>query len=69
MKRKIIFALFIIFFTIAFLDSYDARSIEELSYVIAIGLDKVENDENILISVQVATPTSRRRWKIQCIKN
>jgi len=55
-KRRITVILLILFFAVGIFNSYDARGIEELSYVIAIGLDKSETDENnILITIQVAS--------------
>lgn len=44
-KRKILFALIVIFFIVTFMEAYDARSVEDLSYVIAIGIDTVKTDE------------------------
>lgn len=74
LKRKFLFALIILFFIVAFMQCYDARSVEDLSYIIAIGIDTVQTDEkdklstndenkvaniekndNILLTIQVAT--------------
>ena len=58
MKRKI-FNLFLILSLCIFslTGCYDSKGIEDLSYVIAIGLDKGENNI-IKLSVQFATPSS-----------
>lgn len=56
LKKKFIIGTLILFVIIAFLESYDVRGVEELSYVIAIGIDVSENNENnILLTIQVAT--------------
>ena len=56
LKKKFIIGTLILFVIIAFLESYDVRGVEELSYVIAIGIDKSEeNENNIILTVQIAT--------------
>ena len=55
-KKKFIVIIAILFLIVAFMNSYDVRGVEELSYVIAIGLDvSPENEDNIVITIQIAT--------------
>ena len=56
LKKKFIIGTLILLVIIAFLEYYDVRGVEELSYVIAIGIDvSEENENNIILTVQVAT--------------
>lgn len=56
LKKKFIIGTLILFVIIAFLESYDVRGVEELSYVIAIGIDvSTENENNIILTIQTAT--------------
>lgn len=55
MKLKITLLLFILIFCCLFLTGcYDARGVESLAYVMALGLD-VGESENIKLSLQIAT--------------
>lgn len=52
--KKFIYLIFFIFIIVAFINSYDVKGVEELSYVIAIGLDKSEeNEDYIKITLQI----------------
>ena len=55
---KIIFIIIlIIVISIAFFSSYDSLKIDNLAFVIAIGIDK-GNNENLQINFQIAKPAS-----------
>ena len=58
-KKYFFIFIIILFLIIAVMNSYDVRGVEELSYVIAIGLDKsIENENNIILSIQIGTTKS-----------
>jgi len=57
MKKKLLVITCILTIILAFTSSYDARGTEELSYIIAIGLDKSDNPkEPLALSIQIAKP-------------
>lgn len=59
MKRLLPIISIILMVLITFIQEYDARSVEELSYVIAIGLDKSDSENVPLsLSIQIAKPDS-----------
>ena len=58
-KKNFIIILLLIFVIISFMESYDVRGVEELAYVIAIGIDKAETPDNIVLTVQIATTGSQ----------
>lgn len=69
MKTIAIFVI-LIFCLSSFTGCYDAAGIEEMAYVIAIGIDKGETN-NLKLSLQITTLTdfnaSRRfKFSIQC---
>ena len=59
MKKKILIFALILIVCITFSGSYDVKGTEELSYVIAIGIDKSDSkDESIALTIQIAKPDS-----------
>ena len=50
MKKKILVFALILVVCITFSSSYDVRGTEELSYVIAIGIDKSPDNTNLQVS-------------------
>lgn len=57
MKKTILIFAMIITVLITVSENYDARSVETLSYVIAIGLDKSESEkEELKLTIQIAKP-------------
>jgi len=57
MKKIILIFAMIITVLITVSENYDARSVETLSYVIAIGLDKSESEkEELKLTIQIAKP-------------
>ncbi len=59
-KKRIISLLLILFVIVAFMGSYDVEGIEDLAYVIAIGIDKSEtNPDNIKLTLQIAKPKDK----------
>lgn len=59
MKKTLLIFAMIITVLITVSENYDARSVETLSYVIAIGLDKSESEEEELkLTIQIAKPDS-----------
>lgn len=59
MKKTLLIFAMIITVLITVSENYDARSVETLSYVIAIGLDKSESeDEELKLTIQIAKPDS-----------
>ncbi len=59
-KKKFILILIILFLIVAFMNSYDVQGIEDLAYVIAIGIDKSEsNPDNIILTLQIAKPEDK----------
>lgn len=56
-KKYFLIFLITLFFILAFIHSYDVEGIEDLDYVIAIGIDQSETDENnIVLTLQIAKP-------------
>lgn len=59
MKKKLLIFALILVVCITFSGSYDVRGTEELSYVIAIGIDKSDSeDEPIALTIQIAKSDS-----------
>ena len=59
MKKKILIFALILVVCITFSSSYDVRGTEELSYVIAIGIDKSDSEnEPLSLTVQIAKSDS-----------
>ena len=59
MKKKILVFALILVVCITFSSSYDVRGTEELSYVIAIGIDKSDSEnEPLSLTVQIAKSDS-----------
>lgn len=56
--RNIFIATVIIILVLAFSSSYTSFSIDNLAFVIAIGIDKGDNDGNLKVSFQIAKPSS-----------
>lgn len=57
MKKTLLVISIILTIIVTFANSYDVRGVEELSYVIAIGLDKSDSaEEPIELTVQIAEP-------------
>lgn len=56
--RNIFIAFLIIVLVIAFSSSYTSFSIDNLAFVIAIGIDKGDTGNNLKISFQIAKPSS-----------
>lgn len=56
--RNIFIAVVIIILVLAFSSSYTSFSIDNLAFVIAIGIDKGDNDSNLKVSFQIAKPSS-----------
>ena len=58
-KIKIfVIIILIILLTLAFFNSYDSLKIDNLAFVIAIGIDKGSLDNNLKICFQIAKPSS-----------
>lgn len=55
--RNIFFILLLLIISLSFFSSYDSLKIDNLAFVIAIGIDK-GNNNNLLISFQIAKPSS-----------
>ena len=63
-KKKLIIFLITIFLILAFAESYDVKGIEDLDYVIAIGIDRSkENPENYNVTFQIAKPEDKESGK------
>ena len=63
-KKKLIIFLITIFLISAFAESYDVKGIEEMDYVIAIGIDKSSSDpEEYSITFQIAKPNDKESGK------
>lgn len=59
MKKKLLIIGIILTILITFIQAYDATGVEQLSYIIAIGLDKSDSKEEPLrLSIQIAIPDS-----------
>lgn len=59
MKKILPIISIILMILITFVKEYDARSVEELSYVIALGIDKSDSkDEPLSLTIQIAKPDS-----------
>ncbi len=59
MKKILPIISIILIVLITFIKEYDARSVEELSYIIALGIDKSDSEEEPLsLSIQIAKPDS-----------
>ena len=59
MKKKILVFALILVVCITFSSSYDVKGTEELSYVIAIGIDKSDSEtEPLSLTVQIAKSDS-----------
>ena len=59
MKRLLPIISIILMVLITFIQEYDARSVEELSYIIALGIDKSDSEkEPLALSIQIAKPDS-----------
>lgn len=59
MKKKLLIFAIILVICITFSSSYDVRGTEELSYAIAIGIDKSDSeDEPLELTLQIAKPDS-----------
>ena len=56
--RNIFIVAIIIVLVIAFSSSYTSFSIDNLAFVIAIGIDKGENNDNLKVSFQIGKPSS-----------
>lgn len=56
--RNIFIALLTIVLVMAFSSSYTSFSIDNLAFVIAIGIDTGDNDSNLKVSFQIAKPSS-----------
>lgn len=56
--KNIFIAIVIIILVLAFSSSYTSFSIDNLAFVIAIGIDKGSTDNNLKISFQIAKPSS-----------
>lgn len=56
--KSIFIIIVVIVLLLAFSASYTSFSIDNLAFVIAIGIDKGENDNNLKISFQIAKPSS-----------
>ena len=59
MKKTILISAIIFAVCITFASSYDVRGTEELTYIIALGIDKSNSeDEPFTLSIQIAKPNS-----------
>ncbi len=57
MKRILLIASLLLIILITFIEAYDARNVENLSYIIAIGIDKSDSeDEPLSLTIQIAKP-------------
>lgn len=57
MKKLLPIISIILMVLITFVQEYDARSVEELSYIIALGIDKSDSEtEPLSLSIQIAKP-------------
>ena len=56
--RNIFIAVIILLLLLAFSSSYTSFSIDNLAFVIAIGIDKGDTQNNLKISFQIAKPSS-----------
>lgn len=57
MKKKLLIITCILTILLAFTKSYDVKGTEELSYIIAIGLDKSDSEkEPLSLTIQIAKP-------------
>ena len=59
MKKTILVSAIIFAVCVTFASSYDVRGTEELSYIIAIGIDKSDSEEEpYSLTIQIAKPDS-----------
>ncbi len=57
MKKILLITAIILTILITFIEAYDARDVENISYIIAIGIDKSDSKEEPLrLSIQIAKP-------------
>lgn len=57
MKKILLVTSLLLLILISFIEAYDVRNVENLSYVIAIGIDKTDSKENPLsLTIQIANP-------------
>lgn len=59
MKKSLILISIVLTILITFFKGYDVRGVEQLSYIVAIGMDKSDSkDETIELTIQLAKPDS-----------
>lgn len=57
LSKYIIIGLFVIFFSIAFTTTHNIQSIDDISYVVALGVD-IGDEDNLKVTFQFTKPTS-----------
>ena len=77
LKIYFLYILFAIILLFLLTGCYDATSVENLYYAVAIGIDSIDNSDNINLSVQIAQnssssgdtnqSTEQKIYKVECV--